>query len=342
LGIFDSVHVSDALILHYERVRVKIRAKMATLEQETFTAQAPSDVEPESFAPSSAKIEQSRLLIVSYNIRYAVGSYLITGSLLRRLSLKLPRRRPRLVARHIKRAASALSGATRFPRADVIALQEADKETVRAGHHHVARELAHELQMHYAHASLNSPREDEQKPKQWYLDFEERIAADEAGDTGIAILSRLPLLEVERLELPWSECAWRPRLALYARIALQNQVVHIFNLHIDPHASTDEQLQQHSAVIARAAEVSGPTVIMGDFNTLTRNACERVRSFLEERGYSTPLPTKTATWRAGLIRLHPDWIFVRGLCVTRWGVMKPLGVSDHWPVWAEVELEHQA
>lgn len=315
---------------------------MATVEQETSAAQAPSDVETGSFAPSSEKIEQSRLLIVSYNIRYAVGSYLITGSLLRRVSLKLPRRRPRLVERHIKRAARALSGDTRFPRADVIALQEADKGTVRAGLHHVARELAGELQMHYAHASLNSPREEEQKPKQWYLDFEERIAADEEGDTGIAILSRLPLLDVERLELPFSECAWRPRLALFARVALQNQSVHIFNLHIDPHASTDEQLQQHGAVIERAARIAGPTVILGDFNTLTRAACERVRSFLEERGYDTPMPTKAATWRAGLIRLHPDWIFVRGLRVTGWGVMKPLGVSDHWPVWAEVELEQQA
>jgi endonuclease/exonuclease/phosphatase family metal-dependent hydrolase len=155
-------------------------------------------------------------------------------------------------------------------------------------------------------------------------------------------LSSLPLLEVERLELPWAECAWRPRLALAARVALANQYVHIFNLHIDPHASTDEQLEQHRAVIERAARVEGPAVIMGDFNTLTRAACERVRSFLEAEGYATPMPTGLATWRAGLIRLHPDWIFVRGLRVMRWGVIKPLGVSDHWPVWAEVEPEHQA
>jgi endonuclease/exonuclease/phosphatase family metal-dependent hydrolase len=195
--------------------------------------------------------------------------------------------------------------------------------------------------MNYAHASLNSPREEEQKPKQWYLDFEERIPPDDKGDTGIAILSRLPLRGVERLELPWSECAWRPRLALAARVQLGDSSVHIFNLHIDPHASTDEQLEQHDAVLARAAEVQGPVVILGDFNTLSRRACERVRLFLEERGYRTPMPTGAATWRAGVIRLHPDWIFVRGLKVNHWGVVRPLGVSDHWPVWAEVELEQQ-
>jgi endonuclease/exonuclease/phosphatase family metal-dependent hydrolase len=328
--------------LHYDDVRVKIRIEMTTIEHETHSREASGGIEIASFAPNEASAaRESSLVIVSYNIRYAVGSYLITGSLLRRVGLRLPHRRHRLVERHIKAAARALHGIRRFPRADVIALQEADKETLRAGGHHVARDLARELQMNYAHASLDLPREEEQKPKQWYLDFEERIAADEAGDTGVAILSRLPLLDVERLELPWSECAWRPRLALAARVALGKSGVHLFNLHIDPHASTDEQLEQHGAVIERAYALDAPTVIMGDFNTLTRAACERVRSFLEERGYTTPLPTRLATWRAGVIRLHPDWIFVRGLRVARWGVMKPLGVSDHWPVWAEVELERE-
>lgn len=311
---------------------------MATIGM--ITSDAPglmSEVETGSFAPSSTAAEQSRLVVVSYNIRYAVGSFLITGSLLRRMKLTLPRRRARLIGRHIKRAAQALSGSSGFPRADVIALQEADKETIRAGRHHIARELAHELRMHYAHASMGLPREEEQKAKQWYLDFEEHIIPTDSGDTGVAILSRLPLLEVERLELPWTECAWRPRLALAARVALSTMGVQIFNLHIDPHASTDEQLEQHAAVLARADEVAGPTVILGDFNTLSRAACERVRSFLEERGYTTPMPTRIATWRAGLIRLHPDWIFVRGVRVSRWGIMKPLGVSDHWPVWAEIE-----
>ncbi|HEX8175211.1 MAG TPA: endonuclease/exonuclease/phosphatase family protein [Pyrinomonadaceae bacterium] len=312
---------------------------MATVEHETVVAEASGEVETGSFAPASVSAEQSRLVFVSYNIRYAVGQYLITGSLLRRVGLRLPHRRARLVARHIRRAARALSGGERFPQADVIALQEADKGTVRAGGHHVALELAREMKMSYAHASLNLPREEEPKANQWYLDFEEHIAPHDDGDTGVAILSRLPLLEVERVELPWSECAWRPRLALAARVRLQNQQLNIFNLHIDPHASTDEQLEQHGAVIERAKLLDGPVGLLGDFNTLTRKACVRVRSFLEERGYSTPMPTGVATWRAGLIRLHPDWIFTRGLKVTRWGVIKPLGVSDHWPVWAEVELD---
>ena len=303
---------------------------------------AAGEVETESFASAEEGAQGASMVVASYNIRYAVGSFLITGSLFRRLRMGRPARRPRLVQGHVEKAARAFSDGRLLPRVDVLCLQEADKESLRAGGHHVARELARGLRMHYAHAAFNLPRDEEPEPRQWYLDFEERIAPSETGDTGIAILSRLPLMEVERLDLPWSECAWRPRLALAATVALSAQQVRLFNLHIDPHATTDEQLEQHRAVLKRADEWSGAVAILGDFNTLTRAACEKVRAFVEAHGYTTPMPTGVATWRAGLIRLHPDWIFVRGLNVKRWGVARPLNVSDHWPVWAEIEVESKA
>lgn len=317
---------------------------MATIEEATQNSEssAVNGIEMGSFAPpETTATGRSRLVIVSYNIRYAVGSFLITGSLFRRAGLSMPRRRARLVARHIKRAARALSDGSLLPPADIVALQEADRETIRAGHIHVARELARELRMCYAHAAINIPRDEEPKSNKWYLDFEEHIAPTDKGETGIAMLSRLPLQDVERVDLPWTQCAWRPRLALAATVKACGQSIRIFNSHIDPHASTDEQIEQHAAVLARAHQAKGPTILLGDFNTLTSKSCVRVRGFLEERGYVSPLPTGLATWRAGLIRLHPDWIFVRGLSVTRWGVARPLGVSDHWPVWVEMALDHQ-
>ncbi|HEY0003585.1 MAG TPA: endonuclease/exonuclease/phosphatase family protein [Pyrinomonadaceae bacterium] len=301
---------------------------------------ANGDVETGGFAPTKTRVSQvSRLVIATFNIRYAVGSRLISGSLMRKLGLSLPGRRPALVANHIRLAGRALSDGDSLPPVDILALQEADKETARAGGHHVARELARELQMLYAHAATNIPRDEVPKPKQWYLDFEEHIGSDDAGDTGIALLSRWPPAKIERLDLPWQECAWRPRLALAATIPVGPTELHIFNSHIDPHAGIDEQLAQHAAILARADEAAGPTILLGDFNTLTRSACARVRSFLESRGYSTPFRMGTATWRSGPIRLQPDWIFVRDVKVTRSGVARRLSVSDHWPVWVEIELK---
>ncbi len=298
------------------------------------------EIEIGTFPSDDAReTEHSGIVIATFNVRYCVGSFLITGSLFRRVGLKMLRRRARLVAGNLMRASSALSEGVLMPRADIIALQEADKETRRAGGHHVARELAESLRVSYAHAPANLPRGEEPKRKQWYLDFEEHIEQDDMGTTGVAILSNSPFMEVARLDLPWHECAWRPRLALYARFNFEGRALHLFNAHIDPHAEADEQLEQHEAILERADGLDGAVVIAGDFNTLSKESCRKMLSFMESRGYSTPLPLNLATWRAGLIRLHPDWVFLRGASTRRWGVCKPLSVSDHWPVWVEIAFD---
>lgn len=299
----------------------------------------PQLIENGSFANAVAPATGSRLIIASYNIRYAVGSFLISGSLLRRIGLSLPRRRAALVARHLHRAAAAFTDGQRLPAPDIIALQEADQGTHRAGHHDIARELASALSMHYASAPAATPRDAAPQAKQWYLDFEEHIAPDETGATGIALLSRLPLLQPERVALPWTECAWRPRLAMQATIETGRSQLHLFNVHIDPHASISGQLDQHRALLERAGQLTGPVMLLGDFNTLSKRSCQEMRRLLESEGFTTPFKTGVATWRAGLIRLHTDWIFTRGVSVTRWGVARRLGISDHWPVWVEIDME---
>src|SRR6185503_13005332 len=87
----------------------------------------------------------TKIVVASYNIRYAVGQFLISSGLLRKAGIWGSRNRISDVAGHIQMAARAFSEGTLLPRIDVLALQEADKETQRAGAHHVARELAEEL-----------------------------------------------------------------------------------------------------------------------------------------------------------------------------------------------------
>src|SRR5688572_21260355 len=87
----------------------------------------------------------SSIVVASYNIRYAVGQYLISGGLLRKAGLSGSARRTDQVAAHIETAARAFSEDKLLPRPQLIALQEADKGTQRAGKHHVARELAERL-----------------------------------------------------------------------------------------------------------------------------------------------------------------------------------------------------
>jgi endonuclease/exonuclease/phosphatase family metal-dependent hydrolase len=291
------------------------------------------------FAATSAEaLERDTIIVASYNIRYAVGPHLISGGLGRRIGLSMPGRRPQLVERNLQKAASAFSDNIRLPPPQILALQEADKETIRAGGHSVARELAQKLRMDYALAIADDAPGEEHQARAWYLDFEEQISPSEQGRSGVALLHNLPLSKIERLDLPGHLCAWRPRLAIAARLNPGKRNLHLFNSHIDPHATITEQLDQHGAILSSVENSQEPVILLGDFNTLSRRSCIAMREFLEKKGFRTPFQTGTATWRSGPLRLHTDWIFVRGVRVNRFGVARRLSVSDHWPVWVEIDL----
>lgn len=278
------------------------------------------------------------LVVASYNIRYARGPFLISGGLLRKIGLLSRRRRSQNVLRNIKLAAGVLTSGKLMPPIDLLALQEADKQTARAGGVHVARELAAELNMPWVHVPAGIPRGVKPVQREWWLDFEEPIQLHDKGDTGVALISRRRLTHVTRIDLPWQKCAWRPRLAIAATIPLGERSVRIINVHVDPHAGSDGQLQQLEVIASHAEASKMPAIILGDFNTLSKEKCVDTRRFLEARGYTTPFRTGTATWRGSGLRMHADWIFSRDLQVKNYGVTRPLKSSDHWPVWAEIEM----
>src|ERR1044072_3123830 len=90
--------------------------------------------------------EKPRLVIASYNIRYAVGRYLILSGLLRKFGYNFPRQRAAAVNSNIKTSARAFWNNRLLPAPDILALQEADKMTERVGGVHVAARLAEEMQ----------------------------------------------------------------------------------------------------------------------------------------------------------------------------------------------------
>jgi len=193
--------------------------------------------------------------------------------------------------------------------------------------------------MDWIHVPAGIPRGVKPMTRQWWLDFEEPIELYDTGDTGIGLLSRLPLSDVTRIDLPWHECAWRPRLAMAATVSVGSRRLRIFNAHVDPHAAVGGQLEQLEVLVREADKHGGATLILGDFNTLSKKKVAETRSFLQSHGYGTPFPSGTPTWRGAGIRLHADWIFYRDVKIVKWGVARPLNVSDHWPIWAEVDLE---
>lgn len=302
----------------------------------------PFDVQPPEFGEHD-NVEpwpttSTKLVVASYNIRYARGPFLISGGLLRKVGLLPKSGRDETVMRNVRTAASAFTSGSLLPAVDVLALQEADKSTVRSGGVHVARALATEMKMPWVHAAAGIPRGIKPIDRQWWLDFEEPIELFDAGDTGVSIISRHPVVNVTRLDLPWRECLWRPRLAIAGTIPIGEKKLRLVNVHVDPHAASGGQLEQLEVIAQHADEHDGPAIVLGDFNTLSKTKCIDTREFMEQRGYTTPFVTGTPTWRGAGLRLHADWIFTRGLNVERFGVAKPLNSSDHWPVWAEIEV----
>lgn len=279
-----------------------------------------------------------QLVIASYNIRYARGSRLISGGLVRKLGITHSHGRKDVVAKNIEEAAIAFENGKLLPRVHVLAMQEADKGTRRCGGHHIAKELANKLRMSWIHAPAGLPRGTKPQKRQWWLDFEEPIDLFDEGDTGVALLSRLPLSDATRIDLPWHECPWRPRLAMAATIDLAGGRIRLFNVHVDPHASPNGQLEQLETIVSHTKAYDLPTLILGDFNTLSARKRTETRTYLESQGFSSALPTGTATWRGAGIHLHADWIFSKKAAVKKWGVARPLSVSDHWPIWAQVEI----
>ena len=296
-------------------------------------------------APVIDASENSSLILASYNIRYGVGRYLILSGLLRKLGYNFPRQRAEAITSNLEVAARAFRDDQLLPAPDILALQEADKTTGRAGGVHVAARLAKEMAVRYVHVGAGVPVGIKPQEREWWLNFEEQVAIDDDSDMGVALLSCVPLEDVGRIDLPWHECPWRPRTAMAATIPIGGQKLRLFNVHIDPHGPLDNQHQQTEAVLERAKQHSGPTVIMGDFNTLSKQKAVEIRKLMESQGYETPFPTDAPTWRgAGVVRFHADWIFGRGIEFKRWGVAKSLKVSDHWPIWAEIQtsdVRHQ-
>ena len=289
-------------------------------------------------AISAESGNKSSLILASYNIRYAVGRYLIASGLLRKIGYNFPIKRAEAITRNIQTAARAFSENVLLPPPDILALQEADKGTSRAGGQYIAARLAEAMDFAYVHISAGLPRGVKPKQREWWLNFEEQVREDDQGDMGVAILSRLPLNEITRIDLPWHDCPWRPRLAMAVTVNLGAERLRLFNVHIDPHGPLGNQHAQTESLLEHANKGEEPTVVLGDFNTLSKQKATEIRKLMESQGFSTPFSTDVATWRGAGLRFHADWIFVRGARVIRSGVARALNVSDHWPVWAEIEL----
>src|ERR1051325_4963273 len=246
-------------------------------------------------APS--KDAPSELKVVSYNIRWRGGEEL-------KQLIKLLREDPEIGG------------------AQVIGLQEVDRNKKRTGNVNTARQIADALGMRYAWAA--PPDSDE----------------DGEEETGVMILSAFPLSEVERVVLEGEGPEGRKRVAVGATVQVGRTALRVYSVHAETRMPVEKKVGHWRTVLEdlkRFPKVSG-AIVLGDFNTLKQKDVAAARKLFTEAGFTTPFADDKTTWKTFIVELKLDWVWLRGLDSPSFGIDKSIDISDHWPLWAKVKL----
>ncbi len=199
----------------------------------------------------------------------------------------------------------------------ILGLQEVNRHHRKTGYKDVASELANVLGMHYAFAVENAYKKG-------------------GGERGLAILSRFPISQAERISLPHTGPWGRRRIALGATLQMGRERLRIYSVHLESRIANRKHADQLTAVLTDAERYRElPTVILGDFNTI-RFRRKKTFALMQASGFQA-LPYKgTSFQRVLLLRIKLDWIWARNLEILESGVQEEITASDHRPVWAKL------
>ena len=210
------------------------------------------------------------------------------------------------------RGVDGVVAAIRSLDADLVALQEVDNRTRRSGRVDQPEVIAEALGMEVAFA-------------------EHRKFG--GGRIGVALLSRHPLSNVERIELPGELLA-----ALRADVTIAGRVVRVFVVHFhptDPRDSPERQAgmdaarqREADAVLLLATRERAPTIVMGDFNA--RSNGPEYAAFADH--FDDACPSGAATWPDAFPLVRIDYVWTspdfRALACPSFTP----SASDHHPV----------
>jgi len=232
------------------------------------------------------------LNVVSYNIRHGAGMD-------RRLDLA--------------RTAAVLKRLN----ADLVALQEVDKNCTRSEKTDQAAELGNLLGMEHAFGA--------------FMSFQ-------GGEYGLAVLSRFPILKAIRHVLPRGA---EPRCALEIQVQPSGvpKPVSFVCVHMD-WTKDSRRLPQMSTLLDKLATRPHPVILAGDFNA---KRDEPSMQALYASGW-TVLPKQGAaqTYPADKPSTEIDYIVTRGLSTNATStVIAETIASDHRPLQAELHLKGQ-
>jgi endonuclease/exonuclease/phosphatase family metal-dependent hydrolase len=216
--------------------------------------------------------------------------------------------------------------------ADILLLQEVDRNCRRTAYRHVARDLAEALGMNWISAG----------------EFQEigEARGDRPAITGQAILSKFPIEDSGVLPFTsqdrwrWSINPVQPRRG--GRIALRARTggILVYNTHIESGQNAKIKRRQIAEILAdqsKHATAGVAVVIGGDFNSGPDVGAPIFRS-LTGAAFADALGAADQRGPTSMGQRDPiDWIFVKNVKSLSGRVIKAAAASDHFPVLAALE-----
>jgi endonuclease/exonuclease/phosphatase family metal-dependent hydrolase len=157
---------------------------------------------------------------------------------------------------------------------------------------------------------------------------------------GNAVLSRLPIVQHLEQDLTWKTC--EARRLQRVDVAVEGHTLHVYNVHLGTAILERRYQARRLAAIVSDRHVSGPKLVLGDFNEWMRGL---VTTLLSEKLHSVDLRDHMRRRRTypGLFPiLHLDHIYYAGrLEILRIDIPRTratLIASDHLPLVADLRI----
>ena len=158
---------------------------------------------------------------------------------------------------------------------------------------------------------------------------------------GNVVLSRFPIVHHSHYDLSWRTC--EPRACQRADLDLgQGRTLHVYNVHLGTAVLERRYQAPRLASFVHDHRVTGPKIILGDFNEWMRGLATKTLSSLFESVDIHAHLQRRRTYPGIFPLLHLDHIYyegeveIRGVELPR--TRKALMASDHLPLVANVRL----
>ena len=157
---------------------------------------------------------------------------------------------------------------------------------------------------------------------------------------GNVILSRYPIAHHSHYDLSWRTC--EPRHCQRADLNIDARVLHVYNVHLGTAVLERRYQAKRLASFVHDRRITGPKVLLGDFNEWMKGLATKTLSSLFESVDISQHLKRRRTYPGIFPVVHLDHIYYEGavevLSVEMPRTRKALMASDHLPLVANLRI----